>query len=826
MASKQIKCKEDLSERIHELHDFMRNKGIGYGMAALNTFNLFYGLKLLEPLIENGKIKHQDAKKCLYSKIVDMARSEGKSYVDDDQLLTYIVGNNGVLDLLWEIPELKETIFHEITKEVKAEVYRNLIKQIDDIIKQVDKNETKYDVHLAGNVYEYFIGRNSKDIEDLGAYFTNRDITNFIMNKIKPKPTKKGKVRSFIDPFAGSGGFTLNYVKKVMGYAKKKDITINWEKEVNKVWHVDINPDVIRMARMELFALTHVFPKVHGDDAHVFKSNSFEYDFVRDKENLKFDIVMSNPPYGGGGNKSSKVTALTCSDIIKRYVCGGELPDKPKGKKNPANMKIICNDKESCSIALFLSLLKEDGILCAVLKEGVFFDRKYKTLWEDMVENYNITDIISVPQDAFNNTTTKTSILILRNNGKTEDINFSEITMSDGKVIEKELVKVSYKELKKHEYVLNYKKYIKIEEEVSDEFEMMAIGDIVEFLPKSKRKAADGKEKGEYKFYTSSDTYKYCGGADINSDDNTIIIGSGGNGSLFMDKKFSCSGDNILLRSNESDEKTQYIFHCLVMMRDKLTATMSGSTIKHLTKDTIITFKIPMPKSDEWLSEYVEYTTLQYNLKIDGNELLKKLEREVQLDIKQMCKENECDEYKLGDVCELQDGYNFYRNEMDSRMKFIENENYPLIKVNGKSSNDYIVINKKYEKYVVKKNDITIGITGSYGNIQKIDINIGYHVHGLLKFLNISIDSDYLYYYLKMILVGEKLNKMMNISVIPYMKKEDLLNIGIKIPKDDDIVYELKKSITLIESVKEKIESSNKKYDSQIEQLKKQVNDE
>ena len=33
---------DDLREKIHEIHNFMRNNGIGYGLTSLKTFNLFF----------------------------------------------------------------------------------------------------------------------------------------------------------------------------------------------------------------------------------------------------------------------------------------------------------------------------------------------------------------------------------------------------------------------------------------------------------------------------------------------------------------------------------------------------------------------------------------------------------------------------------------------------------------------------------------------------------------------------------------------------------------------------------------------------------------
>ena len=38
-----ISNKEALKEKIHEIHNFLRNNGAGYGMNALKVFNIFYG---------------------------------------------------------------------------------------------------------------------------------------------------------------------------------------------------------------------------------------------------------------------------------------------------------------------------------------------------------------------------------------------------------------------------------------------------------------------------------------------------------------------------------------------------------------------------------------------------------------------------------------------------------------------------------------------------------------------------------------------------------------------------------------------------------------
>lgn len=477
-SEKSITNRDELRKHIHNLHNFMRNKGIGYGMDALNIFNLFYGLKMLEPLIREGKITFENNENCLFSNLVKLANE------DPTALIGHLLMNKDcTVNALKNNSLTRGTIYSEMNKDIN-------ITEINRFIIQINRIEPKFDVHLAGKVYEYFIGRDSKDIDDLGAYYTDRHITSFILDKMNPKPSKDGHIPSFIDPFGGSGGFTLNYVSRMIKLAKEKGIDIDWGEEIKRIWHTDINFNVVRMVRMELFALTKVFPNDYFFRT-IIKLNSFEDLFLDDEDKpASFDYVISNPPYGGSGDKDSKITAEVCSNRIQRYVTKSNRPIELSRKGKPLNYKIICNDKESCSVVLFLSLLKEHGKCGAVLKEGIFFDQKYKTLWEDMVENYRITNIISIPQDAFENTSTKTSIIILEKRGKTEKIVFSELAIGKDKsgniktIEEKELLIVSYEDLVKNGYSLYYKEYIKIDKQCNNNFKMIKLGNICEINPR------------------------------------------------------------------------------------------------------------------------------------------------------------------------------------------------------------------------------------------------------------------------------------------------------------------------------------------------------
>jgi hypothetical protein len=59
-ATSNITNNDDLREKIHEIHNYMRNNGIGYGLTSLKVFNLFYGLMKIEEYNLNEKIGLND----------------------------------------------------------------------------------------------------------------------------------------------------------------------------------------------------------------------------------------------------------------------------------------------------------------------------------------------------------------------------------------------------------------------------------------------------------------------------------------------------------------------------------------------------------------------------------------------------------------------------------------------------------------------------------------------------------------------------------------------------------------------------------------------
>ena len=303
----QISTKEQLKDHIHGIHDYLRNSGAGYGMTAMRIFSFFYGLKIIEK-----KIKHSDldSELCRFTNLIKIINYE--TYETDIYPVKYVIREK-IKEILDDISKKEKKLAYYVHRHLPLhltdEVWIGIINMVNEIPSKMDKKYNE-NVNLSGKVYEYFIGRDASAISELGAYFTDRHITNYVINKVNPTLYKNGVIKSMIDPFGGSGGFTLGYLeylnnKGIDWFAKdKKDI-----ENYRKVYQCDMNEDVIKLAGLEFFAFTDKFPE--------FGQFICDNTFTREFED-KYEYMFTNPPYGG--DKTEKTPEVINNEKILSHV--------------------------------------------------------------------------------------------------------------------------------------------------------------------------------------------------------------------------------------------------------------------------------------------------------------------------------------------------------------------------------------------------------------------------------------------------------------------------------------------------------------------------
>ena len=134
-----------------------------------------------------------------------------------------------------------------------------------------------------------------------------------------------------IDPFGGSGGFTLGYISHLNGKYKN----IDWTNQLKSIYHMDMNIDVVKYAMLEMYCLTGEFP--HKDN--LMTINSFKDNFKNDNGEIKFKNIYTNPPYGG--DKINKSETIMHMELIKK-----EIQSYLKKKYKVNNINKIINNKD------------------------------------------------------------------------------------------------------------------------------------------------------------------------------------------------------------------------------------------------------------------------------------------------------------------------------------------------------------------------------------------------------------------------------------------------------------------------------------------------
>jgi type I restriction enzyme S subunit len=1070
-----INTKEQLRDYIHSIHDYIRNSGAGYGMNALKIFNVFYTLKLLEnKMIDIGfnenfdwchikkKINNHDFANKVHEWIYDTINELRAICLNDNTKMHPLTKDiKNILDI---VIDCKEKSKSKELQNIENHIYQVLKKQNLDIENKEKLKKIAYFIYfqlptdlpkefigdmfikidnlstilenktfdIRGKIYEYFIGRDKTAMSDLGAYFTDRHLTNFIMDEINPVLDKNNNVKTMIDPFAGSGGMTLSYVS----YLNQKYNKKIWSKNENykNVYHYDMSEDVVKMAGIEFYSLIGDFPNY---EKQFTRTNSFKND-----DFLKYKYIITNPPYGGDKSTKSadtinreciidynkkeldtllekvnlseidyktieinmnkdiekgscefidikesiiskdnieqfieytknlfkkynfkkynfeenkenilKISRLciqnildsnnikknkkeqekmqvnynTCGRLIKEYskkividyetlqknliidTIDNELQKLNKdtdmkykqfesyknelSSKNPSDKFIKdelnkFSDKESCSLILLMSLLDNDGVCAGVLKEGVFFDTNYSKLRGYLINNFNVSKVISISADQFENTTTKTSIIIFQNDGKkTEKIEFYDLDIekySDdniifgedknnfingliygnvniepknkiSKVCKKLISTATFDELSK--VIIKYNKKNKLQFDIpfsfnakdynkevivcGNDYELVKLSDICESKNGYAFKTSEYKDNGVPLItitHIKNERLNFNNNHYIEYNDiyenyeiqkNDLIISLTGKKPNLVNIALNTYSDKLYLNQRcailRNFKKINYYYFLSIFngfLQNHIDKSIgNGSNQENVSLIEIQQLKIPIPKSQAKIQEWVDKISKPYDKMNSNKSKINELEVKVKNRIKEICDNEDCDEVELQSICQLKDGYDFYRNEMDDRKKYIKEENLPLLKIGSDEISDYIKINKKYNNFIVNKNDIIIGTKGTCGKIRKNITEKAYHKHGLLKFNNFTINKEYIYYYLLDLLNDELIEKMSNKSVLSNMKKGNLEKLKIKIPKNKKLIQNLESTFQKIETLQNEMIEEETQYKQLIKEL-------
>jgi type I restriction-modification system DNA methylase subunit/restriction endonuclease S subunit len=778
--------------------DTMRdNEGLT-GEKALRNLSYLLTLKLLEPRF-NNEINIDD-----YDFKFDEYENNDNITEHKEKLLKIVRFSVLSKEKETDIPVMIKSLWDDILskhpstqkiflKEKGFDIQRqSTFKKLIEKLNSLDLSKTDHDV--LGNAYEEVI----KDImtgKVLGQFFTQPLIKKMMVKLINPQLHQDGKTETCCDPTMGTAGFLTEYLKHILHQANVKNIKPDWNFiKTSGLYGKELEPDTYQLAVSNmLISSGHMFEKLDRGDS------------IRQPITEQYDTVLANPPFGIKG---------------LRY-------DDFESEKKIEYLPIKSDNAVSLFIQAIIYILKINGRCAVVLPDGQdLFSKTNKTLIavrEFLMKTCDLKEIIYLPSGIFNYTSIKTCVFyfIKKKNGKevleiktketkakktspreykftkthqTSNVKFYDYNPYED--IKNLLVEVPIDKIANNSYSLNYAEYMKDETEDEEQYEegivVKTLGEICEFLPKSKRQASYGEDNGKYPFYTSSQICsKYCDEYDY--EDYCIIIGTGGNANVKYSNNFSCSADNFVIK-NKDNNMIKYIYYYLMLNIEVLQKGFIGVGLQHISKDYIKTIKIPIPPI-KYQKIAIEYLDSLYASNKSSNEKIDELKILTKkcFTIQKTFGENKMK--ILGNICEfIKTGKN----------KPSDNKTGTLYPYYGTGS-----ITGYTDEYLYDGQYILTARNGTIGNCFLTEGRFFPSDHMFVINIKDKNLMKYVYYYIMM--NTEMLDKLKTGIGIPNITKSILENIKIPIPsleRQKQIVEFCEQKDTLIKQLEKEIENN------------------
>ena len=344
---KEVKVsREGLITTFKNLNDVLRSEGLRAGIERFSEFANILFLKLLS----------ENTEKSWWNSI--------KAQSNDD-IIGYING--------YVIDQIKNKYGGDVFTRLliaNPRTLRHIIDAIDPLVLSA------IDTDIKGDAFEYFIEKTTSTENDLGEYFTPRNIVKTIINLVDPKFKE-----TVYDPFCGTGGFltaAFNYIRE--------NTIIRSQEDTDTLQHKTIYGREItttaRIAKMNMI--------LNGDGhSGIQQINSLENPDYIDEETQeapKFDVIVTNIPFNQTIVRKSIKDGKTITEnhISPLYYNG-------VGK----------NNGDAACVLHCLRNLKEGGRMALIVPEGFLFKQHLENVRKFLLSKATLKSVISLPQGVF-----------------------------------------------------------------------------------------------------------------------------------------------------------------------------------------------------------------------------------------------------------------------------------------------------------------------------------------------------------------------------------------------------------------------------------------
>lgn len=268
-------------------------------------------------------------------------------------------------------------------------------KEILEIMDTINLLDIDCQIDVLGWIYEQHLKTGSSAARDLGQFFTDRFICEYMVDLCKPVFKSEGVPESVCDPSMGTGGFLTAYMK----YFKKNfaDFPINWGVQQKEVHGCDTDQKVAGVARLNMFM----------ESGGTRFTNILTHDSLYGGLTQSgYDVILANMPFGLKGIKHAD-----CCNNVKK-------------------LKIRGTKSEPLFLQLIMSSLNRNGRCAVVVPDGMLVNNSvlHTDTRKHLLEHFDLVSVIKMNGAFFMNTAIQPSILFFHKNGKTTtNIEFWEV---------------------------------------------------------------------------------------------------------------------------------------------------------------------------------------------------------------------------------------------------------------------------------------------------------------------------------------------------------------------------------------------------------------
>ena len=269
----------------------------------------------------------------------------------------------------------------------------------------------KTDTDVVGDAFEVFAS--PRMAGEKGEFFTPRGVIQVAVKIADPQPGD-----TICDPACGSGGFLIHSMKHIWSAMEddprwRGSPRMDSDKRgiaARSLFGIDKETDLVKIAK--------AYMAISGDGrSNIVHENSLhradefvdaaKQHFVGDDSFLKFDFVLTNPPYG------TKTKVLKSDSRYFRLGHSWRL-NKSAGKWEQS-AKSVDRDPYVLFVERSLEMLKDGGILGIVLPETVFHAPTLGYLRQFMLEGNNLMAVVELPHNTFRpHCNAKTCLLVVQ----------------------------------------------------------------------------------------------------------------------------------------------------------------------------------------------------------------------------------------------------------------------------------------------------------------------------------------------------------------------------------------------------------------------------